>query len=131
MYFIEKEFHFSASHQLNGLPEDHQCARLHGHNYILKVGLFAESLNEVGFVLDYGELGFVKDYVDAMDHRHLNDLFEFNPTSELICTHFVREIAVRLAEREDCNHIEDVKVSLSETPKTWAHYDYWMDELRG
>ncbi|HUM68046.1 MAG TPA: 6-carboxytetrahydropterin synthase, partial [Chloroflexota bacterium] len=33
MYTISKQFHFSASHQLNGLPLEHQCARLHGHNY--------------------------------------------------------------------------------------------------
>ncbi len=34
MFTITKEFHFSASHQLSHLPEDHQCARLHGHNYV-------------------------------------------------------------------------------------------------
>lgn len=39
MFRITKEFHFSASHQLTGLPEDHQCARLHGHNYIVEVEL--------------------------------------------------------------------------------------------
>lgn len=38
-YEITKEFHFSASHQLDYLPEGHQCKRLHGHNYIVKVTL--------------------------------------------------------------------------------------------
>lgn len=39
MFRIRKEFHFSASHQLTHLPPDHQCARLHGHNYIVVVEL--------------------------------------------------------------------------------------------
>lgn len=30
---IAKGFHFSASHQLYRLPEEHPCARMHGHNY--------------------------------------------------------------------------------------------------
>ena len=45
MYRITKEFHFSASHQLSHLPDDHQCARLHGHNYIVVVELASASLN--------------------------------------------------------------------------------------
>ena len=55
-YRITKEFHFSASHQLKGLPETHQCARLHGHNYIVKVELSSTTLNDHGFVRDYNEL---------------------------------------------------------------------------
>ena len=56
MYRITKEFHFSASHQLEHLPDDHQCAQLHGHNYIVIVELASTILNRNGFVRDYGEL---------------------------------------------------------------------------
>lgn len=35
MFRITKEYHFSASHRLAHLPDDHQCARLHGHNYVV------------------------------------------------------------------------------------------------
>ena len=45
MFRIRKEFHFSASHRLEHLPPDHQCARLHGHNYVVVVELAAETLN--------------------------------------------------------------------------------------
>lgn len=127
-YLIQKEFHFSASHQLKGLPDDHQCARLHGHNYILRVGLIAPTLNNVGFVLDYGELNFVKEWVDALDHRHLNDLFAFNPTSELICTYYAELIISMLGEMEDTDHIDLVEVALSETPKTWATARIWRED---
>ena len=57
---ITKEFHFSASHQLASLPPDHQCARLHGHNYIVEVELTADDLNEHGFVRDYQDLSVLK-----------------------------------------------------------------------
>lgn len=121
MYRIEKEFHFSASHQLTGLPEDHQCARLHGHNYILKVRIASMDLDKVGFVLDYGELNFVKHHIDALDHRHLNDLFKFNPTSENIC----RFYQVQIKQHLDHYYPDltfSIAVGLSETPKTWAWY---------
>lgn len=122
-WLIEKEFHFSASHQLRLLPDDHQCARLHGHNYILKVGLGGVELNDVGFILDYGEMSFVKDFVDKLDHRHLNDIFNFNPTSELICQHVLEDIvAVELLLRASARNVREIHVSLSETPKTWASY---------
>ena len=56
MYRITKEFHFSASHKLDHLPDDHQCARLHGHNFIAIVELATAILDRDGFVGDYGEL---------------------------------------------------------------------------
>ena len=114
---ISKEFHFSASHQLAGLPETHQCARLHGHNYILVAKLESDTLKMPGFVLDYGELTFVKDAADAMDHRHLNDLFDFNPTSELIIQELWKQF-IKFVPMD-----VDLSVGLSETPKTWAWYD--------
>jgi 6-pyruvoyltetrahydropterin/6-carboxytetrahydropterin synthase len=124
MYTISKEFHFSASHQLDHLPEGHQCARLHGHNYIMVVELSGSRLDRVGFILDYGELGIVKDIVDGFDHRHLNDFFTFNPTSENICRFVYEEVERILKENlgHKIDHIDDMGIGLSETPKTMAWY---------
>jgi len=124
MYTIYKEFHFSASHILRGLPEGHQCGRLHGHNYILAVELQGKTLDDVGFLLDYGELSFVKNTYDALDHRHLNDVFGFNPTSENICKFYAHEIHQYFFDtNSDALHrIDAIVVHLSETPKTWASY---------
>ena len=116
MYRISKEFHFSASHQLDHLPDGHQCARLHGHNYIVRVTLASESLNEDGFVIDYGELEPVKRFIDEkLDHRHLNEIYpRMKTTAELLA----RDIFEKCAALWDC--VESV--SVSETPKTWAEY---------
>ena len=91
MFKITKEFHFCASHQLEGLPEEHPCSRLHGHNYIVKVELSCEDkdLNEVGFVVDYRELDVIKQWIDInIDHKHLNQYFKFNPTAENMSRYF-------------------------------------------
>lgn len=133
---VYKEFHFSASHQLTGLPEEHQCARLHGHNYILAVRLNSSKLIKPGFVIDYGELGFVKYWADLFDHRHLNDLLGFNPTSERIIEYLYqvirRELDTLIKQKNDLYRKESngneldmkvqLEVGLSETPKTWAWY---------
>lgn len=116
MYRITKEFHFSASHQLSGLPEDHQCARMHGHNYIVMVELSAAELNEYGFVRDYTELRALKHYIDEeIDHRHLNDVFNYDlVTAEYMAKHFFDWCKAHWPET--------TAVKVSETPKTWAEY---------
>ena len=115
MYKISKEFHFSASHVLNGLPESHPCGRLHGHNYIVKVNLSSAQLNNVGFVVDYGELTPLKKYIDdVLDHRHLNDIFDFQPSAENLAKHLFDWC------KERWHNV--TSISVSETPKTWATY---------
>jgi 6-pyruvoyltetrahydropterin/6-carboxytetrahydropterin synthase len=116
MYKITKEYHFSASHILLGLPEGHPCARLHGHNYIVKVELSAEQLNAYGFVVDYRDLDALKKYIDEdIDHRHLNDVLGDNHvTSENLAKHFYEWCKARWPEVS--------AVYISETPKTWAEY---------
>lgn len=116
MFKITKEFHFSASHQLIGLPEDHPCSRVHGHNYVITVELQAVELNQVGFVKDYRALDSIKRYIDdQLDHRHLNDVFHMNPTAEIM--------AVILFEKFKSEYPELISVSVSETPKTNAKYE--------
>lgn len=115
-YRITKEFHFSASHQLKDLPEAHQCARLHGHNYIVKIELSSETLNTNGFVRDYNELTPLKDYIDSQfDHRHLNDVLGNDMvTAERLAKHLYDWCKSRFPETS--------AIFVSETPKTWAEY---------
>lgn len=116
MYRITKEFHFSASHQLCALPDDHPCARLHGHNYIAEVELSAEELDENGFVIDYRELTPLKAWIDEeLDHRHLNEVFSHNMiTSEYLAKVIFEFCRLRWPQASS--------VRISETPKTWAEY---------
>ena len=117
---ISKEFAFSASHQLHGLADNHQCARLHGHNYVVRVELEGQ-VDPRGFVVDYGDLAPFKRWIDnTLDHSHLNDVFTVNPTAE----HLARELCGVLRNVLTPHHVRliEIGVSVSETPKTWATY---------
>ncbi|MDR2954244.1 MAG: 6-carboxytetrahydropterin synthase QueD [Prevotella sp.] len=116
MYKISKQFSFSASHILHGLPESHPCSRLHGHNYIVTVHLRARELDETGFVKDYRALDNVKAYIDdKLDHRHLNDILPFNPTAEMMAKYLYDVF------KKDIPELYAIEVS--ETPKTTAIYE--------
>ena len=115
MFRIWKSSRFSASHQLNGLPEDHQCSRLHGHNYTIEVELTAPGLDEVGFVKDFGALADLKDYIDReWDHRHLNDLLPYNPTAENMARHLYNWCKLKWPETS--------AIRVQETATSWAEY---------
>lgn len=115
MYSISKRFDFCASHQLEGLPETHQCARLHGHNYQVFVTLAADELDEIGFIVDYGELDRLKVWLDTtVEHQHLNAVFNFNPTAENLAKYFY-EVFKRW-------YPQVFMVKVKETEKTEAVY---------
>jgi 6-pyruvoyltetrahydropterin/6-carboxytetrahydropterin synthase len=120
VYTIAKQFMFSASHQLPDLPEGHQCARLHGHNYTVEVVLGARELNGPGFVTDFADLAPVKTYLDTtFDHRHLNDVLDVAPTSEHLAAHIAEWVITNLEP-----HIPGllVRARVAETAASWAEY---------
>ena len=135
MFTISKEFHFSASHVLGGLPEDHPCSRLHGHNYVVIVHLQAEDLDSVGMIQDYRDLEPIKKFIDEeWDHRHLNEkmcldyhknpihpkeiedkgTYPMNPTAENMAYYLFTMFEKRFPMIKG--------FSVKETPKTTAYY---------
>jgi len=116
MYIIEKSFSFSASHQLCDLPPEHPCAKVHGHNYSVRLCLKGEELDDTGMLLDYRSLKPFKAYLDSTyDHMHLNDMCEFHPTAE----NLARELFA-IAKGLFGNIVHAVHVK--ETEKTSACY---------
>lgn len=118
MYKISKEFAFSAAHQLHGLPDNHPCSRLHGHNYVVTVHLKSETLDETGFVQDYNALKSVKTYIDEhLDHRNLNDILApLNSSAE--------NLAKMLFDVFKPQFPKLYAIEVSETPKTSAIYEF-------
>jgi len=116
--------HFSAAHCLNGYEGD--CARMHGHNWIIEVYVRCERLNEIGIGIDFRDIKIaVKDVLQGLDHFNLNELPAFqsvNPTSENIARYLYKELARLL--NGDAIRISKVKVS--ETPGAGAFY--WEEE---
>lgn len=71
----------AGSHTL-ALDYPSKCSRVHGHNWIITVHCRASTLNKNGMVVDFSD---IKRLIhDRLDHKHLNDVLEFNPTAENI-----------------------------------------------
>ncbi|MGW4370331.1 6-pyruvoyl trahydropterin synthase family protein [Nocardia takedensis] len=118
---IAKAFEFAASHELRQLPSAHKCARNHGHNYRVIITLTASALDDYGFVTDFGELApFAAYLAGCFDHRLLNDVVDFAPTSELLAAHFG---AWFIAHVEPDIHGTLVSVQVSETPSSSALWE--------
>lgn len=116
MYSVAKRFAFSASHVLHGLGDDHPCSRLHGHNYEVEVFVESPDLDARGFVVDFAELDPVKRWIDdVLDHRHLNDVLEGQPSAEAIAR-FVFEWCARELP------FGVAAVRVWETPRAYADY---------
>ncbi len=111
---------FSAAHSLRRY--DGPCSRLHGHNYQVEVVVSSAELDDLGMVMDFGELKRLCDEtIDRLDHRMLNDLEPFkeqNATSERIAEHIYRQLAVRL----EGQNVRLDFVRVGETPTSAATY---------
>lgn len=115
MYQIRKMFNFEASHQLTGLPEGHQCGRNHGHSYRVELILESETLNEHGFVVDYGNLDKFADFLKVkFDHQFLNEVVGFQTCAE--------NLAFFLFVQANDWWPQVVECRVSETQKTWASF---------
>lgn len=79
MYYISKRIEIAFAHQLR-LTYESKCQRVHGHNGIATIYCCAEQLDENGMVADFSHIK--KDIEGRLDHRFLNELFDFNPTAE-------------------------------------------------
>lgn len=83
---IYKDFTFEAAHRLPNVPEDHKCARLHGHSYRVSVHIDGPIGETTGWVADFADLSEAFAPVrEELDHFYLNDIPGLeNPTSEVL-----------------------------------------------
>jgi 6-pyruvoyltetrahydropterin/6-carboxytetrahydropterin synthase len=117
-FTIGKRFSFAAAHHLDGLPDGHKCARVHGHTYSVEIVLASGKLDSTGFVADYGDLEPFKDFIDAeLDHRDLNSVLPVQPSCENIARHLYLWCLGNLVHGRLVT-----TVRVSESPATWAQY---------
>ena len=112
--------HFSAAHSLVGYQGD--CARIHGHNWIIEVFVRCRELDKIGIGIDFRDIkGGVKTVLQELDHFNLNELPAFknmNPTSENISMFLYQELSKKL----NSEFVKVSKVKVSETPGAGAFY---------
>lgn len=120
LYTLKVVTDFAASHILEGHPG--KCSRLHGHNWSVEVEAQARELNEIGMAIDFADLkAATNEFVEALDHRHLNDLAPFagiNPTAE----HVARYLYRALSERLNGEQVRVSAVTIWETPRACVRY---------
>lgn len=120
IFEVYVQTHFSAAHALRGYPGD--CARTHGHNWIIDVFVKCKKLNEIGIGVDFRDIKKgVSDVLKGLDHFNLNELSPFkedNPTSENIARFLYKELGKRL----NSDVVKISKVKVSETPGAGAFF---------
>jgi len=110
---VETRDTIAASHRLYLLPEDHKCARQHGHNYDIIVRVKSYSLDDKKMVIDFGQ---IKEEIRKLDHRDLNEILPDHPTAEHIAEYLAEAIRPKLSNVRW--HI--LKVTVHETPNSFA-----------
>ena len=112
--------HFSAAHSLKGYDGD--CARPHGHNWMVEVFVKCEQLDKIGIGIDFRDIKLaVKDVLKDLDHRNLDEHSAFkedNPTSENIA----KFLYLVLGKQINSDGVKVSKVKVSETPGAGAFY---------
>jgi len=103
MFEICRSRVFSASHQLRGYKG--KCERLHGHNWRVRVHLWAEKLDDCGMVMDFHELDrIMSEAIKPYDHQHINEVAPFdklNPSAE----NLAKVIGDLVAKQIEGNHV--------------------------
>jgi 6-pyruvoyltetrahydropterin/6-carboxytetrahydropterin synthase len=115
------ERNFSSAHQLRGYRG--KCENLHGHNYKIEIYARGRELDNIGLLVDFGELKTAADeVVRYLDHRNINELppfdEELNPSAENLARYILERVAAQVGDER----VEVYKVRCFETPTSVATY---------
>ncbi len=120
MYELEIVRQISAAHRLCGYPGD--CAKLHGHNFMITAVLQVRELDTIGISVDFKRLKKVLDEViEPLDHADLNNhvwFKEVNPTSENLARLIYQDLGSRLND----GNVKVARIKISESPTSTASY---------
>ncbi len=108
---------FAAAHIIPGHPK---CGRMHGHNYKVEVCLEGDTLDQNGFLVDFGVVkSTLSKIVGGLDHTYLNDSVpkEHQPPSAENLASYIYS-----ALRDKVPATLRVSVRVWETPSQWAEY---------
>ncbi|MCA1591275.1 MAG: 6-carboxytetrahydropterin synthase QueD [Acidobacteria bacterium] len=121
MFEVMIERNFSSAHQLRGYMG--KCENLHGHNYKIEIYARGRELDNIGLLVDFGELKAAADeIVNYLDHRNINELppfdAELNPSAENLARYILERVASRVGDVR----VQVYKVRCFETPTSVATY---------
>ena len=98
------------------------CARIHGHNWKVKIDVQSEEIDESGIVIDFTELDkHLAEVIGRFDHQLINDIPPFdkiNPTAENLVKYIYQELKIKLSQK-----VSLLKVSIWETDQYMVSYE--------
>ena len=121
LFEVMIERNFSSAHQLRGYKG--KCENLHGHNYKIEIYARGRELDNIGLLVDFGELKTAADeVVQYLDHRNINELppfdVELNPSAENLARYILERVAASVGDER----VKVYKVRCFETPTSVATY---------
>lgn len=119
MYRIAVKAHFDSAHLIRN--HKGKCRNLHGHRWDIEVVFSGIELDEMGMVMDFGEIkNMLREITDEYDHHNLNEIPPFdaiNPTAENLSRAIFQDIKKRTPATIT---LEEVKVW--ESPDAWVSF---------
>lgn len=113
MFILKYNTEIACAHQLPNAYNE-KCHNLHGHTYKILVEIRAEKL-ENDMVIDFKLL---KDIIDKLDHKNLNDFIE-TPTTERLAQYLYNE----LRTREEISDNAKIIITVFESDKSSITYE--------
>jgi 6-pyruvoyltetrahydropterin/6-carboxytetrahydropterin synthase len=112
---------FAAAHKLVGY--NGKCEELHGHNFTVEAFFSGKKLGNDGLLVDFKILkNHLKDVLDALDHKYLNELSFFNgktSSAEYIAIYIYEEMEKKMEDTEV--FLKEIRVW--ESDKAYAAYE--------
>ena len=124
---------FAAAHRIENHPK---CGLIHGHNFAAEINVVLSAPRQIlkrairpqGMLVDFGK---IREAIrDEMDHKYLNEVLGFTPTSErlamYICDkvyHILRqELKSRMSKSEIREIVAKIKVVVYENKNSSASF---------
>ncbi len=123
----------SASHQLH--EHKGKCKNIHGHNYVFTFSVSGPKDKKTGMVIDFDIIKkAVKPIFEHIDHRHLNDLFTFEPTAENIAEWsldmFYNYMIDTIGEKKLTNLIVKVQETAKCSAEVWLGVEHEVEDSK-
>jgi 6-pyruvoyltetrahydropterin/6-carboxytetrahydropterin synthase len=138
---VAKRIEFPAGHRL--MNYEGKCYNIHGHSFIVEALFSADTLDEMGFVIDFTEIGhFLKDWIDVnWDHAFIANsadiaLIEFlkehkmkyytldaNPTTEQMAIHLFTVVQDWVYDNAGGNGLQTERIRVWESSNAYSQYE--------
>ncbi len=139
MITCTRRIEFDAAHRI--MNHESKCKMLHGHRYALEASFAATKLDELGRVIDFGEIrevlgAWIDDNLDhntilSIHDQKLGDkiasetgqkiyYIKENPTAENIAQYIFAEICPKLFAKKN---VKCVAIKLYETPNCYTNVE--------